>query len=365
MLILLLLSAALPPADTPVALPPEPPPAEQTIRRKPRSFTFYVENDVLYFGGETTDQHYTNGVQAVWTVADWPEHRRLNRRNSRWWPGRACDLRNVGSYPTACGMYSLGVGQTMYTPRDLERADTLAHDRPYIGWTFVAASAHIVTEQHRMGLDLQLGILGSAAGAKYTQSMAHWWWAPGAVLPQGWGNQLKNQLGANLAARYAFQLSHSIRGRWTAELSPRAQAQLGTVTIAGKGGARARAGWNLPPEFMPARIPVTLAERDTMVRRLEDRIFFGLIGEWEGRAVAYNALVTGGLADGDVWRENLELERYGRDLVWGFVAGFDNVTLSHQWVRRSREFTAPGAPLPEGEDDHRFGVTTFTLSRSM
>lgn len=361
MLAILFVSAGLALADTPVALSAQEDSAQ--LRRTPRSFTFYAENDVLYFFSEdgATDKHYTDGVQASWSAAAWP--RWLRRVNSKWWPGKACDPRHLDEDPNACGVYSIGIGQTMYTPRDLRRADPNPDDRPYVGWTYLIANLHSLRERHRLGLDLQAGIIGPGAGARQTQSMAHWWWAPGAILPQGWSNQLQNQIGANVGLRYAYQWSHTRKGGWSVEASPRVHLQTGSVMTAARAGGRIRAGWNMPPEFLLTRIPVTLSEADTADGR--PRLWIAATAELEGRAVAHNALITGGYADGDLWRENLELNRFGRDVLWGFAIGSGGFSLSHQWVRRSSEFGTPNAEFPVPDRDHRFGITTVTLSKGM
>lgn len=360
MLAILLVSAAVALADTPVALPA--PPDTTQLRRAPRSFTFYVENDVLYFfsGDGTTDQHYTNGVQASWTEAKWPKL--LRRINSRWWPGKACDPRHLDEDPNACGMYSVGIAQTMYTPRDLARADANPDDRPYAGWTYLIASLHSFREGHRLGVDLQAGVIGPAAGTKQTQSMAHWWWAPGAILPQGWDNQLRNQVGANVGLRYAYQWSRVIGKGVSIDAAPQVRLQAGTVMTAARGGARVRAGLNMPPEFMLSRIPVNLGVGDTTG---PPRVWIAATAELEGRAVAHNTFISGGYADGDTWRNSLELNRYGRDLLWGLAVGVGPFSLSQQWVRRSAEFDAPGALFPVSQRDHRFGIFTITMSRDM
>lgn len=330
------------------------------VRRAPRSFTFYGENDVLYFGGkDVTDQHYTNGVQASWTTMAWPRFLRIP--DSRWWPGKDCEPRHLGDDPNACGFYTVGLGQTMYTPRNLERPDTQRFDRPFAGWMFVSASLHSLRERHRLGVDLQAGVIGASAGAQHTQSMAHWWWAPGAVLPQGWRNQLRNQVGANIGLSYSYTMTVGNDLGLAAELSPRAVVQTGTVMTDARAGVRVRAGWNMSPEFQMTRIPVTLALDSTRVQLP----WVAAVVELEGRTVAHNALVTGGYADADVWRESLKLEPYGRDLTWGVSAGWRAISLSHQWVRRSAEFSVRNQAAGTDQTDHRFGITTFTISRGM
>lgn len=361
MFAIIVLSAGLAVADTPVARTA--PEDSSQVAREPLSFTFYAENDVLYWFSEdgTTDQHYTNGVQASWNYVSWP--RWLRAVNSRWWPGKDCDPRHLDEDPNACGMYSVGIGQTMYTPRDLRRADTNPNDRPYAGWTYLTANLRSLREHHRFGLDLQAGIIGPAAGARATQSMAHWWWAAGTELPQGWDNQLRNQFGANVGLRYAYQLRHDMKHRVAIEATPQARFQAGTVMTEARSGGKIRVGWNTPPDFLMDRIPVGISEADTSAGR--PRIWFAVTGELEARAVVHNALITGGYADGDTWRESLELNRYGRDLVWGVALGLGPISISQQWVRRSAEFRAPNAHFPTPQSDHRFGVTTITLSKKM
>lgn len=371
MLSAILLSMAALSADTPVIARPAPDTPVVVVRAVPeegaepdrpaRSFSFVVENDVLYVGGEnTTDQHYTNGVQAVWTTLWWPAF--LSGKG--WWPARECDPRNMDGLPGACGAVTVGLGQTMYTPRDLEWSDTLYDDRPFVGFAYATGSLHILRGRHTIGLDAQVGVIGSAAAAQYTQSMAHWWWAPGAVLPQGWRNQLSNQPAVDLGARYSYVIATpELWGGLTADASPRARVQFGNVTGAARAGVRVRGGWNMPREFTFGRIGTT--GLDSTLRKLRDVlevVSLYATAEWEGRAVAYNALVTGGAMDGEAWRDNLRLEARGRDLLWGGSLGIAGFTVTHQWVRRSPEFTPRAGEDPQ-RVDHRFGVTTVSFSR--
>jgi lipid A 3-O-deacylase len=349
-------------ADTPVVVVRVAPEARADADRPARSFSFLAENDVLYLGGRNnTDQHYTNGVQAVWTTLWWPKL----LQGAGWWPAQACDQRYIDRPPAACGAVSVGLGQTMYTPRDLQRGDTIYDDRPFVGLAYATGSLHILRDRHTIGLDAQIGVIGSAAAAQYTQSMAHWWWAPGAVLPQGWKNQLSNQPAVDLGARYSYTLATpELLNGFTLDATPRVRVQFGNVTGAARAGVRVRGGWNMPREFTFGRIGTTGVRPLRAAARWLAAGSYYAVAEWEERAVGWNTLVTGGAMDGTAWRDNLRLQSRGRDLLWGGSVRFGGVTITQQWVRRSPEFTSRTGSDAE-RLDHRFGITTVSFSRGL
>lgn len=359
---------------------------------EPAGFTFYFENDA--FGD--TDESYTNGVQAIWLRFRGVNGlRRASGDTVAWDRSRLSRLPEGGCQPknepnaVACGVLTLGLGQTMHTPVEIERPEPLRDQRPYAGWTYLSGSLSSVwkpdpkaprvsprqrpkpqrfsdTPIHALTLEAQVGVLGPGASARNTQSMAHWWWAPGAVMPQGWHNQLENQFGGNFSLRYSRTVRNDFNcdGCW--ELTGLGGVQAGTVMNAATTGARLRFGWRMPIEYGPLRMSTTLPPRseesESDKPQWYDRLWAAGFLEGNVRAVAHNAFVTGSYADAEWRRESLvSLRKIGSDFAIGGSLGFGNAALSYRALVRSPEHSAPGKRIKP----HRFGILTLTLGQGL
>ncbi len=78
----------------------------------------------------------------------------------------------------------------------------MVDDRPYAGWLFFNTGiAHLYEDQGNKerinGLLLSIGIVGPCSFAEQTQKAVHR--AIGSEIPQGWDNQLNNELGINVS----------------------------------------------------------------------------------------------------------------------------------------------------------------------
>jgi hypothetical protein len=128
------------------------------------SLSVISENDKWAFHGD--DKHYTNGLRLGW-ISDPVDRAGLVRRFA-------------DSLPIfdPAGEIRLGfaIGQSIFTPTDLETAQPIPTDRPYAGWLYLSAA--LVGE--RFGgaggapdrldtLELSLGVMGPAAGGERLQ----------------------------------------------------------------------------------------------------------------------------------------------------------------------------------------------------
>lgn len=308
----------------------------------------YEENDALAIERGSTDRFYTQGIQLLWTFGAplgrlQPRSRgcRANQPNHRW-----------------CSTWSLGLGQTMYTPRDILDPAFQPGDRPYAGWTWGRIGYEwLGRRSHAGGMErtglmpavsafIQAGPLGPAAGARSTQSLAHWAWTWASPRPQGWDHQISNRLGTNISAEALYKgelcwaactYAHSKR---YLDLAAKVGGTAGNVMVAGSVGGIGRLGFNIPDDFGVGRIPVTRgfgSERDRIT-------LYGFV-DVKTRRVVHNVFVTG--AEGTL----VVLEPGVTELAWGFAFGKGGFSFSWQRIVRSGEFA--------GSPDQRFGAVTL------
>lgn len=141
------------------------------------------------------DRHYTNGIEAIWAFEPVDGH--WARRFAEALPGwSASSLKGV----------AYRFGQQIYTPEDSEAEALIEDDRPYAGLLFGGVSL-LNNTQHggwRMAesLHIDVGIVGPASRAGKLQRDFHEWIT--ADDPNGWDNQLENELIANLAYKRAW-----------------------------------------------------------------------------------------------------------------------------------------------------------------
>ena len=134
------------------------PPGITALARHPELYNFHFENDL--FNG--TDSNYTNGVKFSWVSANLRDYthdpclphwvRQLNRLLENLHPGKY----------TSRNMVVTG-GQSMFTPRDRNRADLVPSDRPYAGWLYLGLGYNARDARQMDTVEINLGVVGPAA----------------------------------------------------------------------------------------------------------------------------------------------------------------------------------------------------------
>ena len=158
-----------------------------------QGFQLHWDNDA--FQRSNTDRWYTNGLRASWS---WDSNTtssmaRAAKELSWQWMG--------GQAPTL----TYTVGQSMYTPRDISRADPQADDRPWGAFLYAGITAHRYDGGQFRATELKLGTTGTAALGRQAQAGVHKY-ITGSTPPAGWHQQLK--------ARPGLQLSYLEIQRW-------------------------------------------------------------------------------------------------------------------------------------------------------
>ncbi|HEY0836675.1 MAG TPA: lipid A deacylase LpxR family protein [Azospirillum sp.] len=239
---------------------------------------FWLDNDL--FSG--SDRYYTNGVQFYYLSRARPELGVMD-----WLADRV-----PGGLPEpAARRYGFALGQNIYTPEDTRRRELIRDDRPYAGWLYGRLSLLSEAPRRVDRIDIDLGVVGPASLAEPTQKAVHRV-VPGAVWPEGWRNQLRNEPGVVLSYERVWRDERpGTLGPFQADVSPHAAFAVGNVLTFAGGGATVRLGGNMPP-------PVgALVMRPTTALPYEDadpaRFSWYVYAAAEARLVARNIFLDG------------------------------------------------------------------------
>ncbi len=299
-------------------------------------YRIYEENDSIIADGG--DERYTQGLRLELA------YRRLQtpcwtRAVDRW-------LKHLWqSQSWQDGDFALVLGQNLYTPRIITTVAIDANDRSFSDFTYLGAQFSVISMDQtlRHTLDVLAGALGVPALAKGAQGGLH------ALkmdrIPKGWDSTEPSGVGLNVIYRVDKRLSHNHGDIWppcwkagtgdencTFDFTFGYTAELGNVRTSIAPHATFRLGWGLTG-FPGKTIPMAAA------RGAKHKLEIGAIAGFEGRAIAYTALVHE--TPGSV---GFSTKHFVYDQNYGAYARYDALRVSFQRVKRSPEFSIPGVP---------------------
>lgn len=289
-------------------------------------FSVVEENDLVV----NTDRHYTQGIKLSYLHAD------------GYLPGWSSNLYDrlpdIG-FTKKVGKFGYEIGQSIYTPANIDTAQLLPNDRPYGGYLYVGAilqrrGVNWLELPFLESFQLDLGVIGPWALGKEAQTWVHQLRDFG--LPHGWRNQLKNEPAIELkylrSARYSFLKLDPIEF----EFLPHGGFSLGNVETTARLGGQLRIGFNLPDDF-GIQIIDSLATASGGFSESQTNSHWSVyaFAESEGRAVLHNAFL-----DGNLFRSSHSVEK--EYLVGDFKAGLAfelaHIELGYTYVFRTPEW---------------------------
>ena len=149
---------------------------------------------------------------------------------------------------------SIRISQQIFTPKDTTSKQVVLNDRPYAGWLYMDFGLHESTGDELYSLNLQLGVVGSGSLAEQSQKEIHR--IRHLYIPQGWDNQLKDELGINLIAQHKWLLKTDTMSGMDSNFIPFVEASLGNVKTYARAGALMRFGLNPGRDFGSSSIDV-------------------------------------------------------------------------------------------------------------
>ncbi len=224
------------------------------------------DNDYLVFKGDGTDRYYTNGVRLEYNYTT--EKRNIFSRLLL----QIAEDRNV---------FTWGVAQHMFTPSRIDIPEVQPADRPYAGALFVIHGLSSTDRSKRITIstELNFGVTGPLSMADQVQTWVHG--AIGYTIPEGWGNQVPNDIIINYNLEVEHEVVH-VPGKLM--VSGIMGAYVGTLYDAMGAGFSLRMGRIRSP-YEPAGEAISGGREHQ----------FYLLMQPTARVIYYNALLQGGV----------------------------------------------------------------------
>ena len=181
------------------------------------------ENDFYKLRG-LTDRYFSNGSQVEFQL---PQSVVQGKAVQRWFP-------TLPKKSWRKNKISILLGMKMYTPQDITRVEVDSTDRPYAGWLYagLGSMSNQFSSAQRLTTQFTIGVIGPAAGQKAFQKSLHKLLKNTA--PQGWGNQIANDLALNFNFMYEKRIFYPTNRLETLGIM---EVNAGTVTnFIGVGG---------------------------------------------------------------------------------------------------------------------------------
>jgi lipid A 3-O-deacylase len=295
------------------------------------AFGFFLENDVFAF----TDRYYTHGMKLSWTS-----------------PDRLSSLFDS----TAQRAFSVSIGQSIYTPADIEREELIENDRPYAGFTYFSLAFHRKKDRCLDTLEFVLGIVGPHSYAEQIQRFVH-----GLIEaddPKGWDNQLSDEIVFSVVFDRKWRLRLGSEDKnFAPDMIVHLGGSLGNLMTAAVTGFQFRIGWNLPEDFgsfliRPGGEGSTFFN-DRSVSPANPRRF----GIHSYIYVAGHAVFRNIFLDGNTFRESHRVDKHPfvADIIAGVALTFKLFKFSYAYVCRTRQFKTQPKP-------HIFGTVNISLT---
>ncbi|MBW2557723.1 MAG: lipid A deacylase LpxR family protein [Deltaproteobacteria bacterium] len=308
--------------------------AESDTARLMRTVTLYMENDLFY----NTDRQYTHGTKLSWISPDLSDYR--DDPLVPEWSYPLIERLPFINKPEYQRSVSFSLGQSMYTPEEIERSDLIEEDRPYAGITYLAVGFHSKNDWQMDTLELDVGIVGRHSYAEDCQKTIHHW--VDAQDPKGWEHQLHDEPILNVFFERKWRLFQRKYSRgFGSDCIPHIGCGIGNAFTGANAGGEVRFGWNLPNDFgtfiirpgSDSNAPVD--NTDPRFYRFLHRVGVHLFFAVDGTAVARNILL-----DGNTFRDSHSVDK--KHFVACFVGGIGfivsrfKITYSH--VYQTKEF---------------------------
>lgn len=172
-------------------------------------YQFSFENDVMALVN-VSDDGYSNGLGYAWGRSQYDSFESLDMPQ---WIRFISDWTFINQGDSKNYSISYGVSQSMYTPTEIEEPALIENDRPYAGTLLWHSKIRHYGNNRANSLGLILGIAGPASLAEQSQTIIHK--AIGATTPEGWDNQINNELvfrvsGEHIERFYDYKFTETV-----------------------------------------------------------------------------------------------------------------------------------------------------------
>lgn len=209
-----------------------------------KTFSFFFENDTFF----DTDREYTNGIRVSMTY----NNEKSNYGRIEKLLEKTAEKAGIISAKDSKFAYSLSIGQNIYTPEKKEVTYLVEDERPYAGFTYVAAGIICKTKTQMNTLELMVGMVGPHSFAEDIQSEIHntfdW------EKPEGWKHQLKDEPVLEILLSKKWKTTRYVKNSFGFDLIPEMGGGLGNAFTYLQAGINFRFGYNIPNDFGTPRI---------------------------------------------------------------------------------------------------------------
>jgi hypothetical protein len=286
-------------------------------------FTIAFENDSL---GDGDDRHYTSGFRATWLSLGKPPSRFARGLMDIF--GKSNDDAPIATY--------WSIGQNLYTPSDITKITPDPDERPYAAFLYASRGFTRAVDNRVDSIELTVGLVGPWALGEEVQSTVHEW--IDSEEPQGWDNQLDNELGVSVAweRQWPTALTADI-GPLYSRWMPHVGVTLGNVYTHAAAGVTWQIvpksyGWKSPPLRVRPAIPGSGFFYPSEDSQFGWSAFIGM----EARAVGRNIFL-----DGNTFRDSASVDSklLVYDISAGFSLSFKKTRIDYTLNWRSDEFS--------------------------
>ena len=294
------------------------------------SINFTIEDDMFY----QTDEAYTYGAKllALYSVDEKDIYIPF--------------MDNVSSQ----NYISFAFGQKMYTPNDIETKELIEDDRPYAGYVYLESAIYQSYKNSLQTLVFQVGCVGESSRVDRIQIKIHDW--TGSDQPQGWDNQLSDELVLQLNYNYKHNYKLDKLFGLDGVVIPEIGFDLGNASTRAYVGTLFRYGWGLPNNYGATAIDRSSYSQipvDNTIKNKDEWIFCSNFG---ARA---NGIVQDIFLDGNtnVDSHSVEKNNFTAEAIYGLSFIYHKFSVDWIHIYSSKEFKLQKSP-------HKY--TSFQIS---
>jgi lipid A 3-O-deacylase len=275
------------------------------------------ENDLFY----NTDRHYTQGLKLSYVTGTLGEETLLNAPIRFLRERTFLFASNETEFDDRVEFTFLG--QSIFTPININRRNPDQDDRPYAGWLYGGVTlVQNANDRQLDTLELLVGVVGSYALGRQTQNDFHQ--LIGQLAAEGWGYQLKNELGLVASWERKWRYSLDLPAKFAIEVIPEAGLTVGNVFTYASVGGMVRVGRGLKANWGPSMIrPGYSGTGYSAADREHVGLGFSAFAGGQGRLMGRNIFLDGNtFANGRNVNKNYAVGDFfvGAELFYGNTA---------------------------------------------
>ena len=300
------------------------------------------ENDLVAesLGFGHSDRWYTNGFKLM---VELPDHAKQNlidrptvKKGMQWARPLTDKIRNFDDIYES-GHYAFAFGQLMFTPQNILDPNPQPFDRPWGGWLYVGG---VLQSEPKNGvidtLELDVGVVGKYSLARQTQQAIHRTF--GYHDPQGWGNQLRSEIGFQATFSNSRRLTPEVQHGLGFDVVRHYGFALGTVFDRVNTGLTGRVGFNL------SDAAIGTIENPTLEGGPPGSVGAYLMAAVDAQGVLHNTFADGSLFRADPYQMHVHQKFLVLQGSTGVVFEFGNRSVRRIGIlinRRTAEFKSP------------------------